>query len=363
MRWSFSIGRIAGIRVNVHVTFLLFIGWIAATRGLLTGQPAQALSAVLLLVLVFGCVLLHELGHALAARRYGIPTRDITLLPIGGVARLARMPDQPRQEIVVAIAGPLVNVVIAGALFLVSRGLHHSVTDMVLRGDLLETLLLVNVVMILFNLVPAFPMDGGRVLRALMAMAMPYERATRIASFIGQGIAILFAMAGLVTGQFTLVLIAMFVFLAAAEERTHVETRMSIGGLPVSAAMVTEFHVLEPHDRLRRAVDFLMSGSQQDFPVVDGRSPVGILTRADLAHGLREHGAESEVAQAMRRDEEYADAGEPLERALQRMRERGRSALPVLQNGALVGLITLDNIGDLLIVREALRRYAGAGAG
>ena len=156
----------------------------------------------------------------------------------------------------------------------------------------------------------------------------------------------------------------MFVFLAAAEERTPSRRALSIGGLPVSAAMVTEFHVLGAHDRLERAVDFLMSGNQQDFPVVDGRAPVGILTRADLAHAPARAAASSpRSAQAMRRDEEYADAGEPLEGALQRMRERGRSALPVVQNGAAVGLITLDNIGDLLIVREALRRYAGAGAG
>src|SRR5437867_5149536 len=166
MRWSLGIGTIAGIRVELHVTFVLFVGWVAISRGLLTGQLGPSLAAVALLLAIFACVLLHELGHALAARRYGIVTRDIILLPIGGVARLMRMPERPQQEIVVAIAGPAVNVAIAALLALVLVGLGHPLGLPALGGGLLEALLLVNLWMVLFNLVPAFPMDGGRVLRA-----------------------------------------------------------------------------------------------------------------------------------------------------------------------------------------------------
>ena len=320
------------------------------------------------MLLVFSCVLLHELGHALAARRYGIKTRDIVLLPIGGVARLERMPEKPQQEMVVAIAGPLVNVVIAGILFTLV-GWHHSIIEAIERGGLPETLLLVNVVMIAFNLIPAFPMDGGRMLRAGLALAMPYPRATRIASTVGQGIAVLFGLVALFPKELThglidqppmtLMFIALFVFIAASEERKSVDKRTTLAGLPVRDAMVTDFRWLEVSDPLQRAIDFLMSGSQQDFPVLEQGVPIGILTRSDLVRGLKQHGAAAPVGSVIRRELEFAEAFEPLEAAIQRMRAQARSALPVLHHGGLVGLITLDTIGDLLTVRDALRRHQG----
>ena len=363
MRWSFGIGRIAGIRIQLHVTFVLFIGWIAVTRGLFTANPERAISAVLLLLLVFACVLLHELGHALTARRYGVVTRDIILLPIGGVARLQRMPDKPTQEIVVALAGPAVNVVIAGVLLLVSRGLRGSVLEMALHGAMVPTLILVNVMMVLFNLIPAFPMDGGRVLRAALALKLPYARATRIASYVGQAIALLLAGAGLFMSNVALMFIALFVFLAAGEERLSVQTRLTLDGVPVSAAMLSDFRTIDVHDPLQRAVDFLMAGSQQDFPVLNGELPVGMLTRTQLAAALEVHGAGARVGDVVLPDTHFADPAEPLEAAIQRMRETARTALPVLHRGALVGLITLENVGDLLLVRNALRRFAGGGSG
>ena len=359
MRWSFKVGTIAGIRVDLHVTFIIFVGWVAISRGLLTGDPSHAISAVTLLLLIFTCVLLHELGHALAARRYGIQTRDITLLPIGGIARLERMPDKPQQEIVVALAGPAVNVVIATALYLLSSGVDRPMAETAMRGGIVESLFLVNVVMVIFNMVPAFPMDGGRVLRALLALRVSYARATQIASLIGQGIALMFGLLGLFTNNVALMFIALFVFLAASEERAIVQTRASLTGLPVRAAMVTDFHALDVRDPLQRAVELLMAGSQQDFPVLDGGSLAGILTRSDLVQALQRHGSEAAVGDVIRPEKEYADASEPLQDALQRMRERARSALPVVQHGDLVGLITLENVGDLLVVRDALRRYAG----
>jgi len=360
MRWSFGIGRIAGIRVEVHVTFLLFIGWIAISRGLFAGHTAQALSSVLLLLLIFACVLLHELGHALAARRYGIKTRDIILLPIGGLARLQRMPDKPLQEIVVALAGPAVNLLIALALRVFVPGLDRPLLEMASGGGLVESLLVVNIAMLGFNLIPAFPMDGGRVLRAVLALWLPYVQATRIASTIGQAIALLFGLVGLLNNNVMLMFVALFVFLAAAEERALIQHRASLAGLPVRAAMVTDFRALDPRDPLRRAVDLLVAGSQQDFPVVDGGTPLGILNRADLVMALQQHGVDVPVGEVLRHDDEYADAAEPLEDAIQRMRERGRSALPVLHQGGLVGLITLENVGDLLVVRDALRRFGTA---
>uniref|UniRef100_A0A832MKH8 Zinc metalloprotease n=1 Tax=Eiseniibacteriota bacterium TaxID=2212470 RepID=A0A832MKH8_UNCEI len=362
MRWSIPIGRIFGIPVELHVTFLLFVAWIAIAQGMASGDLGRALATAALMVLVFACVLLHELGHALAARRYGIATRDIILLPIGGVARLERMPEKPQQEIVVALAGPAVNVAIAAALlawFAVRHSAEGGALDF--RGSLLAALFSVNVVMVLFNLIPAFPMDGGRVLRAALAMSMPFSRATRIASMVGQGIALLFGAFGLFSGNLMLMFVALFVFLAAGEERAVVQTRDTLAGVPVRDAMVTEFRVLEAADPLARAVEHLMAGSQADFPVLEGGVPAGVLTRDALVRALQRGGSAQPVGLAMTRGAAFADAAEPLESAVQRMREAGHSALPVLEHGRLVGLLTLENVGDLLVVREAMRRHA-AGA-
>lgn len=357
MRWSLAIGSIAGIRLELHVTFLIFLGWIALSTGLTTGDPIEAVASVVGILLIFGCVLLHELGHAMAARRYGIRTRDIILLPIGGVARLQRMPSKPSEELVVALAGPAVNVLILGVLWLI--GVRDAALRDLPQAGLGGMLFFVNKVMVLFNMIPAFPMDGGRVLRALLAMAIPHVRATRIAAGIGQVLALGLGLVGLFTNQFMLLFVALFVFLAAGEERAMVETRSSLSGLAVSAAMVTDYHALDVRDPLQRAVDFLMSGDQQDFPVLDQLSPYGMLTRSDLVHALQRFGAAVPVGQVLPRAELFADAGEPLEAAIQRMREQGRSALPVLRDGGIVGMVTLENVSDLLAVRDALRRYAG----
>ncbi len=359
MRWSFKIGTIAGIRVELHVTFLIFLGWIALSSGLTTGRPSEALAAVAGILLIFACVVLHELGHAFAARRYGISTRDIILLPIGGVARLARMPDKPSEELVVALAGPAVNVAILGILLLL--GVRYEDVGSVRDIGTLPMLLLVNTVMVLFNMVPAFPMDGGRVLRALLAMRLPYARATRIASGIGQGFALLIGVLGLfLLHNPMLAFVALFVFMAAAEERALVDTRSSLGGLPVRAAMITEFRTLDAREPLQRAVDYLMAGSQQDFPVIDGGRPVGVLTRADLVRGLQTHGAAAAVGDVVERTGDAIDAGEPLEVAMQRMRSGGRAAMPVLHRGLMIGMITLENVSELLLVRDALRRHERA---
>jgi Zn-dependent protease/predicted transcriptional regulator len=357
MRWSLRIGSIAGIRIEIHVTFLLYVGWIAVDRGLLSQHPAHALVSVALILLVFGCVLLHELGHALAARRYGIRTRDIILLPIGGIARLERMPDKPAQEIVVALAGPAVNVVIAALLWLMLGGVRSPDAFRPLEGGLLDSLLTVNILMVAFNLVPAFPMDGGRVLRAALALKLPYVQATRIAAIIGQGIALLFGVVGFFYNP-ALMFVALFVFLAAGEEHALVRSRATLSGVPVRDAMISEFQVLDVSDSLQRAVDQLMAGAQQDFPVLAGSELAGLLTRAELLTALQKAGPETTVGDVVARDGQVAEPGEPLEEVLRRMREHRRSAMPVVSGGRLVGMVTLEHVSELLLVREALRKAA-----
>jgi Zn-dependent protease/CBS domain-containing protein len=359
MSWSWSVGRMFGIRVKIHFTFLLFVGWIAVAQGILAGNVMQAVLSAVLMLLVFGCVLLHELGHALTARRFGVATRDIILLPIGGVARLERMPEKPSQEILVALAGPAVNVAIAIALAGVMVAFRMPLEELSFTGSLIEALLYINVVIVAFNMIPAFPMDGGRVLRALLAMRLRFVDATRVASYIGQGIAVLFGITGVAMNHPMLLLVALFVFLAASEERAMVQNRSAMQGLPASAAMLTEFQALEAGDTLQQAMDLLMAGSQTDFPVVHDGRPVGLLTRAELFTGLRSAGPAARIGEVMQADASYADPGEPLEAVVRRMQSARRGAMPVVAGGRLVGLVTLENVSELLMAQDALKRFQG----
>src|SRR5829696_5996180 len=238
MLWSFPVAVIAGTVVRIHITFLLFLIWIAGTQWQLGGQAA-ALDSVLFIVLLFACVLAHEFGHIIAARRYGIRTPDVTLWPIGGVASLERIPDKPREELVVALAGPAVNVVIAAVLVVVlGSGFDGAVmTEMENpRAGMLARLAAANIFLVVFNLIPAFPMDGGRVLRALLAMRRSHADATRIAARIGQGAAFVFALLGLFVNPM-LIVIGLFVYLAATAESQHVAFRDGTQGLSVRDAM------------------------------------------------------------------------------------------------------------------------------
>ena len=356
MKWSFKLGRILGVDVHIHYTFLILLGFVGLLYWSAERSLEAALTGVLFFAGLFFCVLLHEFGHALAARRYGIATRDITLLPIGGLARLERMPEKPAQEFVVALAGPLVNVVIAAGLFLGLwlGGWWQPLTSLtVTGGNMFERLLVANVFLVVFNLLPAFPMDGGRVLRSLMAMRMPFARATRIAARIGQGMAVLFGFAGLF-GNPMLLLIALFVWVGAGQEAAAVEMRASFAGANVRDAMLTDFQVLNPGQTLGDAARLLLAGSQRDFPVVDGSRLAGMLAHDDLFRALREQGEHLPVDVAMRGEFAVLAAGDPLETALAPENVEKGLAMPVLVGGRLVGLLTAENVGEYFMIRSAL---------
>ncbi len=414
LSWSLKIGSVRGIPIFIHWTFLILIAWIMA-GPLLSGTPgaaAEGLRSAAFVLAVFACVVLHELGHALAARRFGIRTIDITLLPIGGVARLEKMPEKPMQELIVALAGPAVNAVIAALVVpavLATAGAeaftgaaaigHH-------RAHFLASLGAVNVTLLLFNLIPAFPMDGGRVLRALLAMSMGRPKATRIAAIVGQALAVVFALLGLLNGHVLLMLVALFVFLGAGAEAHAEQFRSALRGLPASAAMITRFVCLRESDTLRRAVQELLAGSQQDFPVLadgagaaDASALVGVLTRADLLRALAEGigadpaGDQPTVGAIMRRPCPVALEDEDLQAALDRVRAEARCGpdgapadaagimgCPVIAvvrrapeipprddpsgraQGRLVGVLTPDNVVELVMIRSASERRRDARA-
>jgi Zn-dependent protease len=359
MSWSWRIGRIAGIDLYIHFTFLLLLVWVAVAYYLANRDPMEAVGGLVFILALFGIVILHELGHALAARRYGIRTRDITLLPIGGVARLERMPEDPKQELVVALAGPAVNVVMAAGLYvglMLGRGLAPFGDSLQVGGSFLSQLFWVNVMLAAFNLLPAFPMDGGRVLRALLAMRLEYVRATQIAARVGQGMAMLFGLWGLLAPNPFLLFIALFVWIGAAQEASLVQMRSALDGIPVMRAMITDFRALRPDDPLARALEYVQAGFPQDFPVVDdaGRL-VGVLMRKDLAAALTRLGPEARVGEVMRQDFVTADPRDMLQTAFARLQECDCHTLPVVQDGRLVGVVTADNLAEVLMIEEALR--------
>ena len=267
MKWSIRIGRFSGIDVRMHITFLLLVGWVALVYWRQGQSVSAAVAGVAFILSVFLCVILHEFGHALAARRYGIKTRDIILLPIGGVARLEKMPTNPLHELCISIAGPAVNVVIAAALFIwlkLSASFDPLAVMTTTTGPFFERILVVNLFMIVFNMIPAFPMDGGRVLRAVLAMRSGHRRATQIAASIGQGIAVFFGVIGLFYNPF-LMFIALFVWFGASQEARTAQLQSAVDGIAVQQAMLTDFRTLDKNDSLDRAVKLTLAGSQKTF--------------------------------------------------------------------------------------------------
>lgn len=359
MKWSWRIGRIAGIDIFMHATFLLLLVWVAIAESRAGGDGAAIVRSIGFLLLLFASVVAHEYGHALTARRFGIRTRRITLLPIGGLAELERMPDAPKQEFLIAVAGPAVTlllvIVLAAVLELSGTSFLVSTATAATGLPIAAQLMWANVVLFLFNLLPAFPMDGGRMLRAGLAMRMPAVRATDIASRVGKGFALVFGAIGLLYDPF-LVFIALFVWLGASGEAASTRFTSALRDVPVERVMIRECRTLGEDDSLDRAVDHLLAGFQQDFPVVDGGGTlVGILPRVDLVSALRSRGGRTRVGQVMRQSPGVADPREPLTVAYARMREARLQMLPVVHAGRLVGVLTTDNVSEYVMLDAAIR--------
>jgi Zn-dependent protease/predicted transcriptional regulator len=365
MKWSWKIGTFAGIAVYMHATFLLLLGWIALSHWMQYQSLLPTLTGVAFILALFVCVVLHEYGHALTARRFGIATKDITLLPIGGLARLERIPDKPNQELWVALAGPAVNIVIAALLaaYLFLTGHFQPVQQMgITHGAFLERVMFANLFLVAFNMIPAFPMDGGRVLRALLAKQMEYAGATRMAASIGQGLAFVFGFLGLFTNPF-LVFIAFFVWIGAAQEAAMAETKSVLGSVTAKDAMIPEFRTLSPRDELSQAVKLVLNGWQQDFPVVDQGHVVGMLLRADTIATLASGEIHANVEQAMREDFPVASPVEPLQSVFTRFHDTQVATVPIVENGRLVGLITMENMTEYMMVHAALSEAKKNGTG
>jgi Zn-dependent protease/predicted transcriptional regulator len=360
MKWSLKIARLSGIDVYLHFTFLLLIAWIGLAYWQLEGSLQAVIAGVGFILALFACVVLHELGHALTARKFGIRTRSIVLLPIGGIASIEKTPEDPRQEILIALAGPAVSFGIAALLWLVlsaSSGIGTATPPSLSEGSFLQRLMLVNLLLGAFNLLPAFPMDGGRVFRAVLSLRLGPLRATRIAAVVAQAAAILLALIGMRYNLF-LVLIAIFIWIGATTEASLASARSVLSGVTARAAMETNFEVLAYDDSLGRAVALTLDGSQKDFPVMRDGRVIGVLRQADLLRGLHDHGKLCRVDQVMQAQQPVQmDIGESLEHVLQDM-DVGRSGLLVVtDHGRMAGIIDIDNLMELLRINKALREH------
>lgn len=357
MTWSFSIGKIAGTQLRIHVTFFLLLVWIWFMHYQI-GGAAAAWQGVVFVIAIFVCVVLHEFGHIAMARRYGIRTPDITLLPIGGLARLERMPEEPGQEFLIAIAGPLVNVVIAALIFIAlggTAGIEQMMQVENPRADFLVRLAGVNVFLVLFNMIPAFPMDGGRVLRAALATRMPWARATQVAAGIGQGLAFLFGFLGLLYNPL-LIFIAIFVYLAAAAEAHNAQIRDISNSVLAGDVMVTEFTALDRSTTIAEAIDKLLATTQNEFPVVDAEGHLeGLLTRDDMIRALKESGPDLPVVSAMRTDVAKVHHRKSLNGVWRLMQQNSAPAVAVVDSaGRLMGLVTHETVGEMMMVHAAM---------
>lgn len=353
--WSTKLGRIAGIDLYMHATFPLLFVWVGFIYWVQTGTLEGVLFGLVFIAVLFVCVVLHEYGHALTARRYGIGTRYITLLPIGGVAMLERMPKDPRQEIVVALMGPAVNIVIASVLFVIigfTRGADEVLVPTLLPVNFLQSVLYANVFLAVFNMIPAFPMDGGRVLRAFLTFRLGRLRATQLAARIGQGFALALGILGLF-GNPLLLLIAVFVWIGAAAEAGASEIETRLDRKPVARAMVTDFQTLTPDSSLRRAIDLTLSGTQKDFPVLEGDRLVGVADQGAILRGLRDFGLDGRIEQVMT-PPVVAPPDAELAGLLENLQQDEVRLICIVWRDRLVGFVDLDNISEYLRIQSAL---------
>jgi len=357
MKRILSLPRITGIDIHIHWTFSLLIIWIIYNNMRAGLTATQVTWSVLFVLSLFVCVTLHELGHALAARRYGIKTKDITLYPIGGVASLEKMPDKPKQELVVALAGPAVNFIIA--LFLSPLILNSDLTAtqssnilIIDAHNFLPMMGMLNITLAVFNLLPAFPMDGGRVLRALLAMKLGRVNATKIAAGIGKLLAFGFIIMGFYSNPF-LIFIGLFVIFGASAEEQMVTTQAMLVSVTAKNAMMTNYITLEKNEPISKAIELLLDGQAKSFLVTDNGAPFGIIDRNDIIRGVKELDEHQSIEQITQKELIFVKSSTPLNDVFMDFRRTRTPLILVMDQDQLVGIIDTDNIAELIMIHNA----------
>ncbi|HVJ19664.1 MAG TPA: site-2 protease family protein [Polyangiaceae bacterium] len=352
MKWSYRLLRVSGIDIRVHATMLIMVALVAFDFRNLYGAAGLGFGALFACAL-FVCITLHELGHSLVAQRFGVEVKEIVLLPIGGVAMLRSEPSKAWQELLIAVAGPFVNVVIAFALALALRGeisfLDKAVPSLSLHG-FAEWLVLSNMILAVFNMIPALPMDGGRALRAVLTMVFDKPRATRIAAGLGQVLAVGFIVWALFEVQSPiLALIGAFVFFAAGQERNFQQAATVLRELRAGEVCNPDAAALSPSDPLGVVLDQVLRSPQPAFVVLHGHELVGIVSRQDVLHAAPVLGPSALISKIVRRDFVAVKADLPLDQVRARMME-ARGPVVVMSPEGVLGVLTYED----------LQRVAGA---
>lgn len=356
MKWSLKIGKVKDIGIYVHASFLILVAWIGFIYYIQTKTLSGVLDGVLFIIVLFSIVVMHELAHALTAKKFGIKTRDIILLPIGGMSRMERIPEKPIHELLIAIAGPLSNIVLAIVIYIGLFFSNHQVdwqNYSPLTSQFFEKLFVINVVLAIFNLLPAFPMDGGRVLRAALALKLNYVRATNIAAQIGQFFSIFLGILGLMYNPI-LVLIAVFIWIGAASESSMIQLKKALQGIPVSHSMVTDFKTLSTESTLQEIITYLDSGFQHDFPVISNGKVIGIINHFDLIKVLSQGNLNLKASEIMNTNFEVIHPNDMLDQIFLKLQTNGNKAIPVIHNQKIVGLLTLQHLGQFLMTHSSL---------
>jgi stage IV sporulation protein FB len=356
MRWSIPVGRLFGIELRLHVTFLLllaFFGYISYASG---GQSAVVWTLTFVCA-IFACIVLHEFGHSLVAQALGVEVRSITLLPIGGVAALRRIPENPWHEIAITLAGPMMNAIIALVILPFSEWPRHFLVQSYPHNmpELLGSLVAANITLFLFNFIPAFPMDGGRLLRAVLALVLPYQRATVIAATLGQGLAILSLLVGFWMSHIGLIIIGAFIFMAAEGEEKMVKIRHLLRDLRVEDVMTRDFATLAPTDTLGRGLELLYQTGQDDIPVMEGDRFCGMISRMDLVEAVNAQGQGASVASIMDTTVPAVSPHDRVSEVYEEMMTGGHEGFPVEQDGRIIGMLSPINISRYVLVHGALK--------
>ncbi len=360
MKYSLNLGKIAGIKIQVHWTFLILILWIVFANMRSGLETQEIVWSVLFILSIFVCVILHELGHALTARKFNIKTRQISILPIGGVAQLESIPEKPKEELLVALAGPAVNVVIAAILYPIVQRDLQSLQNLARIGpsNFLVALMSINLWLAIFNLIPAFPMDGGRVLRALLGFRMNHAKATAIAASVGQVLAMVFVFLGFFVNPF-LIFIGLFIFLGAQGEANYARSKFLLQGFTVRDVQMREIATISAQSPVSEAAARLLNTQNKNFVVTDGERPVGVLTRDLIIRALGERGDSVPINDIKDSDFPILNPEMPLDEAWRLLQQERKPMMLVMSNGQLVGVVDDENLAEFILIQTASRNREG----
>ena len=365
MKGAFKLGKIAGIGLFIHWTFSLLILFIVYINYKAGQNLTQILWAVLFVSCIFLTVLLHELGHALTAKKYNIKTKDITLLPIGGLARLERLPEKPSEELMVAFAGPLVNITLAFItnLFITIPDTSEEMVAQLANGvnadNFFLNFYLVNVVLAFFNLIPAFPMDGGRILRALLSFKLERHIATKIAARIGQLLAIGFMFLGFFSNPF-LIFIGIFVFIGAQIESEYTESKHILKGYTVRDVLMKQYPTIDYNETLETAVKLMLDSQNKHFLVIENNIPMGTLNRNQIIEALSKKEEETALSSIIDRNLIILQANAFLEDIFELVYKNKSSLMLVMENNQLIGTLDIENLLEFILIKEVKAKRAHA---